>query len=393
MSPEARPLALMFALIVLAPRPLPAADAPQPRDDSAPARPLAKLPGPAGTAVAFSRDGKLILTAGGDEARVWDAETFTPLTGPLKHKDGAKLFLAALSPDGKLVLTVAGSETWLWDATKGKRQSVLRHAGKVRSASFSPDASRVITASDDKTAATWDARTGARLLSLEHPASVGFAAFTPKGERLLTVTSALDEQALGELHLHDARTGAVLLRKAADINGPDEKRWVRPAAVSPDGTRLACIYTWIAQFRDANDGGSRGEVDAAPDELGWQMGWPEVFAFSPDGSRLAIVGNEAVGLWDVTKGLQTRYPTGTLPARGVVDVVFSPDGGCLLLSAGWGNAGVWVFGWGQILRIPGGVDLEEAPAVAWSPDGRRVAAGFASDGFTGVWEVPEREGP
>jgi hypothetical protein len=31
-------------------------------------------------------------------------------------------------------------------------------------------------------------------------------------------------------------------------------------------------------------------------------------------------------------------------------------------------------------------------AAAFSPDGRRVAAGFASDGYTAVWEVPEGEG-
>ena len=31
--------------------------------------------------------------------------------------------------------------------------------------------------------------------------------------------------------------------------------------------------------------------------------------------------------------------------------------------------------------------------MAWSPDGKRVAAGFASDGFTGVWEVPDHKQP
>ena len=35
--------------------------------------------------------------------------------------------------------------------------------------------------------------------------------------------------------------------------------------------------------------------------------------------------------------------------------------------------------------------LYGVPAVGFSPDGRRVAAGFPSDGFTGVWAVePEK---
>jgi hypothetical protein len=60
--------ALLLSARCLAPPPASAADAPVDGP-----RPLAKLAGPAGTAVAFSRDGKFILTAGGDSARVWDA--------------------------------------------------------------------------------------------------------------------------------------------------------------------------------------------------------------------------------------------------------------------------------------------------------------------------------
>jgi hypothetical protein len=37
-------------------------------------------------------------------------------------------------------------------------------------------------------------------------------------------------------------------------------------------------------------------------------------------------------------------------------------------------------------------DFRSRRCVAWSPDGRRVAAGFASDGYTAVWEVPEGKG-
>ena len=37
----------------------------------------------------------------------------------------------------------------------------MRHEGPVTSAAFSPDGTRIVTASDDSTARLWDAATGA----------------------------------------------------------------------------------------------------------------------------------------------------------------------------------------------------------------------------------------
>src|SRR5688500_6671639 len=58
-----------------------------------------------------------ILTAGGTEARVWDARTFRPLTDSLKYGPGQPVALAALDPAGRLVLTAAGGEAWVWDSS------------------------------------------------------------------------------------------------------------------------------------------------------------------------------------------------------------------------------------------------------------------------------------
>ena len=41
------------------------------------------------------------------------------------------------------------------------------HTGEVTSVSFSPDGSRIVTGSDDRTAKVWDARTGTALLELK----------------------------------------------------------------------------------------------------------------------------------------------------------------------------------------------------------------------------------
>jgi WD40 repeat protein len=66
---------------------------------------------------------------------------------------------AAFSPDGSRIVTASDDKTVrIWDAATAKEIAVLRgHETIVRSAAFSPDGSRIVTASGDKTARIWDA--------------------------------------------------------------------------------------------------------------------------------------------------------------------------------------------------------------------------------------------
>ena len=61
----------------------------------------------------------------------------------------------------------------------------------VRSAAFSPDGQRFVTASEDNSARIWDAATGQLIAVLEgHTSGVRSAAFSPDGRRI--VTASLD---------------------------------------------------------------------------------------------------------------------------------------------------------------------------------------------------------
>ena len=56
------------------------------------------------------------------------------------------------------------------------------HEAEVRSAAFSPDGAKVVTASDDRTARLWDAVSGQELAVLQgHEDWVWSAAFSPDG--------------------------------------------------------------------------------------------------------------------------------------------------------------------------------------------------------------------
>ena len=102
------------------------------------------------------------------------------------------------------------------------------HNDAVRSAVYSPDGERIVTASLDKIAKVWDAKTGTELLTLTgHKGTVWSASYSPDGERI--VTACIDDQTA---KVWDAQTGTELLT----LTGPDN--YVVSSAYSPDGQRI-----------------------------------------------------------------------------------------------------------------------------------------------------------
>ena len=177
------------------------------------------------SAVAFSPDGKLVLTGSYDHtARLWDAATGEAVATLTGHTDGVTA--VAFSPDGKRILTGSADRTaMLWDTATGKRLATLAgHGGFVWAVAFSPDGARVITGSNDSTAKLWDAATGAAVATLVgHGGSVNAVAFSPDGARVLT--GSYDNKAI----LWDAATGARSLR-SRDIRGLSAPSPSRPMA-------------------------------------------------------------------------------------------------------------------------------------------------------------------
>ena len=90
----------------------------------------------------------------------------------------------------------------LWDAATGQLLRTFEgHAGRVNSVAFSPDGTRVLSGSWDKTVKLWDAATGQLLRTFEgHSGRVFSVAFSPDGRPRAVGQPGQDGEAVGRRH-------------------------------------------------------------------------------------------------------------------------------------------------------------------------------------------------
>ncbi len=283
----------------------------------------------------------------------------------LDHEDN--VYSAAYSPDGSRIVTASDDHTArVWDATSGQPLHTLRgHENTVSSAAFSPDGSRIVTASNDNTVRVWDAISGQPLHTLQgHDDEVQSAAFSPDGSRIVT---ASDD--------HTARVwDAISGRHVHTLRGHEDR--LLSAAFSPDGMRIVTA-SWdnTAKVWDATSGRHRITF------LGHKDGVQSA-AFSPDGSRIVTASNDNTAkVWDVTSGQHVHTLRGH--EKIVLRAAFSPDGSRIVTASSDNTARVWDATSGQPLHTLRGHE-NWVRTAAFSPDGLRIVTA-SSDNTARVW--------
>jgi WD40 repeat protein len=141
-------------------------------------------------AVAFSPDGGTVIAGGEDDVRLLDAgtgEELPPLPG-LTPKATAFAF----GPNGQLAVAQMGGRITLWDFPARRCLGTLvGHSAAVWSLAFTPDGTRLASASRDMTVRLWDTASRKEVLPLQgFAAEVLGVAFSPDGRRLVTTDQA-----------------------------------------------------------------------------------------------------------------------------------------------------------------------------------------------------------
>jgi WD40 repeat protein len=351
-----------------------------------------------GATVAFSPDGKTVLTGGGTaepgqyRVQLRDAATGTPRGGPLALTLGGTLNCVAFSPDGKTFLTGVGPnfgarEIWgrvqLWDAATGKPVGrPLNHDYPVLAVAFSRDGKVVAAGGGDESreigaVRLWDAATGQPLgQPLAHRDVVQALAFGADGKTLVT-GSAHTGKPRGEARLWEFARGT-LVGKPLEHASP-----VKAVAISPDGRTVLTATGMHPPLIGGPGVGYEGSGTAQRWDVrtGQRIGPPlkhddlvRTVAFSPDGRTFAAGTTREARVWETASGHLVGMPIPLTDDRTFAqNLAFSPDGR-LLLSGIEGDPGRVRFC--RVRSLPD-VLPHDGPvsAVAFSRDGRLLLTG------------------
>jgi WD40 repeat protein len=362
------------------------------------------------TALDFSPDGRLLLSAGRDgSVRMWSAadqrvlwlETHVSVvTSAAFNEDGSQIASVstdgtlhlraadtgalllrivderlrgarslAFSPNGRQVVAISFDRVRIWDMVVGEARLTLVHpGGDINAVDYSPDGRQIVTANADNTLSVW------RLGSLDpnavltltgHTAPATSVHYSDNGRYLV---SAGDDNTA---RVWNATTGGLLYTLAGHSGS------VRSALFSYDGsTIMTGSFDGTARLWSTRIGFD-GQAVAGHGRL------VNAVAFSPDGALIASGGyDRMVRLWDVATGVEVRT---IRQGDWVNTLTFSPDGRWLISGGRDGIVYIWEAATGDLVREyaehNGIID-----AVAIHPQGRLIASA-GTDRAIRIWEA------
>jgi len=318
------------------------------------------------TSVSFDASGDMFASGSFDgKVTLWDAGTGAK-TNVLTFS--SVVYSGALSPDATRVLVATQDDPpeLVEVATGATLATLTGHAGLVFLTAYSPDGARLATAGEDLTAKLWDTA-GSELASFTHAMTIRDLEFSPDSSQLLT---GCDDTLA---RLWQTGVGAPLEVYTGHIDP------VTSVAFSPDGGLVAggsqggTTRLWnknTGAFVQSVDGHERAMVAAG---------------FAASTSELITAGSDGrIIRWNLATGNQLlNYPGHT---REFKAAVFSPDGKLVLAASTDKRALLYEAENGQFLRAFIG-HTDAVRDVAFSPDGALILTG-SEDETARTW-VPE----
>ncbi|HSI87105.1 MAG: WD40 repeat domain-containing protein [Candidatus Methylacidiphilales bacterium] len=317
-------------------------------------------------------------------------------------REEGRIISASFSPDGSRIVTWAPYRASSWNL-RGKLlgQSKLKHAS-IMDCKISPDGLHVFTCYSDGTAYLWDIDTGApfgQTMEIGLAMGHGSGAFSRDGRRLVTWagphlrvwnsdgTPAFPQAAAME-------PGMVIDKLSHKPDGSPiwESDIFNRVIINGDGTRIATseLQGNIVRIWNPSTGKPVGQLIRHGDYIA-------TLAFSPDGLRIVTAAYDGTArLWDAETGLHTgsamRHSTDPETHKGkyMKGAEFNPGPGQeagrrILTTAMDSTARIWDAATGQPTVDP----LQHPRTVyeaRYSPDATRIAT-YAEDRRVRLWDA------
>lgn len=363
--------------------------------------------------MAFSPDGKLLLT-GGDAIIGWQLSQSTPGQTAFKLEENrARVQALAISPDGQtLASATEGGEVKLWSATDGHLLTTLKGYDTsfpfplpVTSVAISPDGKYLAAASGEARLGAsmikvWNLESRQELVTIRgHSELVWSLAFSPDSKSLFSASS---DRTVRQWELSSGKRLAIFKGLVPEFYE------FFTVAVSPDGQSLAAA------------GGGDNETGQYPIKV-WDIKSGREIAslkghnlavrtlsFSPDGKLLASAGlDQTIRLWDYHTGqallnlqVDTKTVNGETPSyersaydfnyganTGTSSLGFSPDGQELASAHPAGYLRLWNPASGEEISTTPAQDSTGSFFVIFAPDGQKLFSGHYNDTTLKNWLV------
>jgi WD40 repeat protein len=337
--------------------------------------------GPVNALAWSSSTGRLASASDDRTVRLWD-----PASGQGEILRGAEGPVSAVGwiDGGNSVAARTGVDTVaIWEVATGKRRRQLRGLGLDAASilAWSPDGKLLATShTAKKMVKVWKAATGGPRHSFQDPAWLN-----PRSEsHFLALDWSGDSRMVASCTLWFAilkgrSTGPLLVGMRVQVN-----RWD-----AAKGTQLTPSLVFPMPYPPKVDGPRiTGERVQMRKRLGFfTNGLDFQVALEPQGKHLVFSALEGMVFADTTTHQTQILPNQTSPHL-LSGLAFAPDGKTFATGYLSGELCLWDSAKRQVrLKVPGCSPVAATPAIAWSPRGRRLAV-CPWEGVL-IWDVKE----